>query len=175
VHNFVIGNNRTACLAICDRLRAVGLNVLFLTSYLEGEAREVGAFLAAIAREIYQTGNPVSKPAAVILGGETTVKVIGNGNGGRNQEIALGAALKIAGLKKTVIASINTDGFDGSTDSAGALVDGTTVYRLSKIGLDAKNFLKNNDSFVVLSKLNSLIYTGFTGTNVNDISLVIVT
>lgn len=174
VHNFVVGNNRTACLAVCDRLRSAGLKVLLLTSYVEGEAEEVGTFLGAIAQEIIKSGNPISKPCAVVVGGETTVKVAGQGIGGRNQEIALGAALKIAGLDRVVVASINTDGLDGPTDAAGALIDGKLVSCVREVGLEVEDFLRNNNSYTLLSKLNSLIFTGFTGTNVNDISLLII-
>jgi len=175
VHNFVVGNNRSASLAACHNLRDAGLNILFLTSYMEGEARYVGAMLAALAKEISASGNPVSKPAAIVVGGETTVTVVGKGKGGRNQEIALGAALKMDGLEGVVVASINTDGIDGPTDAAGALADGKTLLRSKELGLKADEFLANNDSSSFFLRLGDLIFTGPTGTNVNDISIVVVT
>lgn len=174
VHNFVVSNNRSACLAAHSKLRNAGLNVLSLTSYMEGEARHVGVMLAAMAQEISTSGNPISKPAGIIAGGETTVTVVGEGVGGRNQEIALSAALKMVELDGVVVASINTDGLDGPTDAAGALADGKTIIRSWELGLSAEDFLRANDSYTFFSKLDDLIFTGFTGTNVNDISIIIV-
>lgn len=174
VHNFVVSNNRSACLAAHSKLRNAGLNVLSLTSYMEGEARHVGGMLAAIAQEISMSGNPISKPAGIITGGESTVTVVGEGVGGRNQEIVLGAALKMVELDGVVVASINTDGLDGPTDAAGALADGKTIIRSWELGLSAEDFLRANDSYTFFSKLDDLIFTGFTGTNVNDISITIV-
>jgi glycerate-2-kinase len=175
VHNFVVGNNRSASLAACRKLRDAGLNTLLLTSYMEGEARYVGAMLASLAKEISASGNPVSKPAALVVGGETTVTVFGKGKGGRNQEIALGAALKMDGLEGAVVASISTDGIDGPTDAAGALADGKTLLRSKELGLKADEFLMNNDSYSFFVELGDLIFTGPTGTNVNDVSIVVVT
>lgn len=175
VHNFVVGNNRTASLAACHKLRNAGLNTLFLTSYMEGEARNVGAMLASLAKEISASGNPVPKPAAIVVGGETTVTVVGKGKGGRNQEIALGAALKMAGLEGVVVSSLNTDGIDGPTDAAGALADGKTLLRSKELGLKADEFLAENNSYDFFSRLGDLIFTGPTGTNVNDVSIVVVT
>ena len=118
-------------------------------------------------------GNPVQKPAGIVSGGETTVTVVGKGTGGRNQEIALGAALKIDGLKGAVIASMNTDGIDGPTDAAGALVDGNTILCSQELGLDAEEFLVQNDSYTFFSKSGDLIFTGPTCTNVSDISVIV--
>jgi len=173
-HNIVIGNNRLACLAATDELKRLGLNTLFLTSFMEGEARNVGLMLGALAREIMTSGNPLPPPVGVIVGGETTVTVTGKGIGGRNQEIALGAALKISGLDRAVIASISTDGVDGPTDAAGALVDGNTISRSEELKLDAKQYQKNNDSYTFFSEIGDLIFTGPTGTNVNDLSILVV-
>jgi len=173
VYNFVVGNNRTACLAALEKLRKAGLNVEFVTSYMEGEAREVGTLLGAIVRELVATENPLPRPAALIFGGETTVTVKGDGTGGRNQELALGAALKISGLDGVVICSVGTDGVDGPTDAAGAIVDGGTLSRAEERGLDPVKFLQNNDTYGFFSKLGDLIFTGPTGTNVTDISLII--
>ncbi len=174
VHNIVVGNVRSAGSAALNQLRNNGLHTLLLTASMEGEARHVGAMFASITREIGTSGNPVSKPAGIVIGGETTVTVTGRGRGGRNQEIALGAALKIGELDGAVVASINTDGLDGPTDAAGALTDGKTILRSQELNLKAENFLMNNDSYTFFSKLGDLIFTGPTGTNVNDISVIVV-
>lgn len=174
VYSFVVGNNRSASIAAYDLLRSAGVNTLFLTSYLEGEARNVGRILAAIASEIVRFGRPVPKPAAVVVGGETTVTVVGKGVGGRNQEIALGAALKMDHMNGAVILSVNTDGIDGPTDAAGALADGETLARSRELSLDAEDFLMHNDSYTFFSKLGDLIFTGPTGTNVNDVLILVV-
>lgn len=174
VFNIVIGNCRDASIAARNALKSEGLNALLLTSLLEGEARHIGTVLASVVREIAASGNPVQKPAAIVAGGETTVTVVGKGKGGRNQEIALAAALKISGLKGCVVASLSTDGVDGPTDAAGAVADGKTIARAEEAGLSAENFLAENDSYNFFSKIGDLIFTGPTGTNVNDISVVIV-
>jgi glycerate-2-kinase len=174
VHNVVIGNNRLACQATIKTMKKSGLNTMFLSSFLEGEAREVGTALAALAKEILASGNPLPPPVGIVVGGETTVTVIGRGKGGRNQELALAAALRIEGLDKVVIASISTDGVDGPTDAAGALVDGETMRHSKGLGLEAGMFIKNNDSYDFFSRVGGLIYTGPTGTNVNDITMIIV-
>jgi glycerate-2-kinase len=174
VFNVVVGNNRVACESALDALKDYGLNTLLLTSFLEGEARYVGSVIGGVAKEISTSGNPVSPPSGIIAGGETTVTVVGNGRGGRNQEICLGAALKIQGLDRVVLASVSTDGVDGPTDAAGAVVDGKTISRSEKLGLNAEEALKENDSYTFFSKLNDLILTGPTGTNLNDITILIV-
>ncbi|MEM2419818.1 MAG: glycerate kinase [Candidatus Bathyarchaeia archaeon] len=174
VFNIVIGNCRDACTAACKALKNEGLNTLLLTSLLEGEARHVGTVLASLAREVAASGNPVQKPAAIVAGGETTVTVVGKGRGGRNQEIALASALKVKGLDGCVVASLSTDGVDGPTDAAGAIADGKTVTKAEETGLKAEDFLAENDSYNFFSKLGDLIFTGPTGTNVNDVSVVIV-
>jgi len=141
---------------------------------MEGEARHMGRMFAAIVQEIVASGKPIPKPSSIVAGGETTVTVVGKGVGGRNQEIALGAALKIDGVEGAVIASISTDGIDGPTDAAGALADGKTILRSRELELNAEEFLANNDSYTFFSKLGDLIFTGHTGTNVNDVSVIIV-
>jgi glycerate 2-kinase len=174
VYNVIIGNNRFATLAAREQLRSAGLNTLLLTSTLEGEARHVGVTLASIAREVALSGNPVPKPAGIIAGGETTVTVTGNGLGGRNQEISLAAALKVGGVDGVVVASLSTDGVDGPTDAAGAVVDGKTIARAAEMSVNPEDFLAENDSYNFFSKLGDLILTGPTGTNVNDISVIVV-
>ncbi|MEM1539018.1 MAG: glycerate kinase [Candidatus Bathyarchaeia archaeon] len=174
VFNVIIGNNRLVSQAACKALKSEGLNAVLLTSLLEGEARHAGIMLASVAREILVSGNPAPRPAGIVAGGETTVTVIGDGLGGRNQEIALAASLKICGLDGIVVASLSTDGVDGPTDAAGALVDGKTLLHAEKIGLNAERYLARNDSYSFFSKLGSLIFTGPTGTNVNDVSVIVV-
>jgi glycerate-2-kinase len=173
VFNVVVGNNRLASLTAQEFLKSEGLNTLLLTATLEGEARHVGVMLASIAREVSLSGNPVPKPAGIIAGGETTVIVTGKGLGGRNQEIALAAARNLKDMNGAVVASLSTDGVDGPTDAAGAIVDGKTLERSAKNGLTPEEYLARNDSYHFFSKLGDLIVTGPTGTNVNDISVII--
>ena len=174
VHNVVIADNARAAEAAAERATALGFNTLLLTTYLEGEAREVGRVLAALAKEIVWRGHPVPPPACLIAGGETTVTVRGNGKGGRNQELALSAALSIRGIANVVIASLATDGTDGPTDAAGGLVDGHTVARGEAAGGNAIAALNDNDSYTFLQRANALLMTGPTNTNVNDLMAVFV-
>ena len=173
VYNVVVGNNRFASLAAREYLKSEGLNTLLLTATLEGEARHVGVMLASIAREVYASGNPIPKPAGIIAGGETTVTVTGKGLGGRNQEIALAAMQNLKGMNGVVVASLSTDGVDGPTDAAGAIADERTLDRAAKMGLTPEKYLAQNDSYYFFSKLSDLIFTGPTGTNVNDVSVII--
>ncbi len=174
VFNVVIGNSRLACLAACDALKAEGLSTLLLTATMEGEARQVAILLASIGREVAVAGNPVPRPAGIVAGGETTVTVVGKGLGSRNQEIALAAGLKLRGLDGVVVASLSTDGIDGPTNAAGAIADGRTVARSLKMGIKPEEFLTDNDSYHFFEKLGDLLFTGPTGTNVNDISAIVV-
>jgi glycerate 2-kinase len=173
VQNHIVGSNAMAALAALDAARAQGLNPLLLSTFVEGEAREVGRFLAAVARELHHGGRPVPRPACVIAGGETTVTIRGSGKGGRNQELALAAALGIAGLPDITIACLATDGVDGPTDAAGALVDGTTTSRAKAIGLDPAAHLANNNAYPLFQALGDLLVTGPTDTNVNDLALLL--
>jgi len=173
VYNVVVGNNRLASLTAQKYLKSEGLNTLLLTSTLEGEARHVGIMLASIVHEVSVSGNPVPKPAGIIAGGETTVTVTGKGLGGRNQEIALAAAQKLNDMNGVVVASLSTDGVDGPTDAAGAIADGKTLVRAAKMGLTPEEYLAENDSYHFFSKLGDLIFTGPTGTNVNDVSVIV--
>jgi glycerate-2-kinase len=174
VYNVVIGNNRIASQAACGCLKAEGLNPLLLTATMEGEARHVAVILASIGREVSVSGNPLPKPAGIVAGGETTVTVTGKGLGSRNQEIALAAALKLKEQDGVVVASLSTDGIDGPTDAAGAIADGRTVARAFRLGLKTEEFLANNDSYRFFEKLGDLVFTGPTGTNVNDVSVIVV-
>jgi glycerate-2-kinase len=174
VYSEILGNNRSATLAAIGHLRSEGLNPLLLTSTLEGEANKVGIVLASIATEVADSSDTFLKPAGLVAGGETVVTVRGKGVGGRNQELALSAALKLKGLEGTVIACLSTDGIDGPTDAAGAVVDGKTVERAMLLGLNPEEYLVENDSNGFFSKVRDLIVTGPTGTNVNDISVIII-
>lgn len=173
VHNVIIGNNQTACLAVVDCLRSKGLNTLLLADILKGEAREAGKALAKYASEVFVCNAPTSKPLGIVVGGETTVTVTGKGLGGRNQELALSAALNLKESEECVIASFSTDGVDGPTDAAGAIVDSYTLKRAKQLGLDPEKYLAANDSYHFFSKLGDLIRTEATGTNVNDISVIV--
>ncbi|MEM2904963.1 MAG: glycerate kinase [Candidatus Bathyarchaeia archaeon] len=174
VHNVIIGNNRLAAEAALMEARRHGLNGLLLSSLVEGEARHVGSVYAGIACEVAASGHPVSRPAAIVAGGETTVTVTGSGRGGRNQEVALAAALKIRGSSGVVVASLGTDGLDGPTDAAGALVDGQTVDRAREARLDPLRALAENDSYTFFKALGDLVFTGPTMTNVNDLAVMVV-
>ena len=174
VYSVILGNSRTAASAAFQYLKTEGVNTLLLNSMLEGEAKQVGIMLASIANEIAAAGNPVAKPAAIIVAGETTVTVTGKGMGGRNQELALSAALKLHGTDGAVIASLSTDGVDGPTTAAGAIVDGKTLTRAAQLSMKASEYLADNDSYSFFSRVGDLIVTGPTGTNVNDISLIII-
>jgi glycerate-2-kinase len=171
--NFIVGSNKEVCLKLFNFYKNAGLNAIVLTSQLDGEAKEAGGFYGAILREINSTNNPASKPCAIIVGGETTVTVKGNGLGGRNQEAMAYACIKIDGINGASIGSIGTDGIDGVTDAAGAIIDGFTLQRSNQLGLNLKKILQNNDSYSFFKALNDLIFTGFTGTNVNDITIII--
>jgi len=172
-HNVIVGNNRLAAEAALKEARRQGLNTLFLSSLVEGEARHVGSVYAGIAREIVASGHPIARPAAVIAGGETTVTVTGSGRGGRNQELVLAASLKIRGVSGVVIASMGTDGLDGPTNAAGAIVNGQTVGRARKAGLDPLTALAENDSYAFFKGLGDLLFTGPTMTNVNDLAVIV--
>ena len=170
----VVANNRLALRAALETAERRGYRTLLLSSTVEGEARHVARMHAAIAQEICQSGQPISPPACIISGGETTVTVRSDGKGGRNQEFALAAALHLAGLPHTVVLSGGTDGTDGPTDAAGALADGRTLARAKALGLQAEEFLHRNDAYHFFQALDDLLFTGPTGTNVMDMYLVLV-
>lgn len=172
VYNLIIASNIISLKAMARSARELGFRPLILTSMLEGEAREVGKALAAIAKDIDRNNVPIKRPAAILVGGETTVTVTGKGVGGRNQELALSFSIAIRGLKKISAAFIGSDGIDGPTDAAGAIVDGETYYKAIKLGIDPLEYLSNNDSYTFFKKLGDLIITGPTGTNVNDLGAI---
>jgi glycerate 2-kinase len=174
-HNLIIGSNIMAVRAAAKKAEELGYNPLVLSTFIEGETRDVARVHAAIAKEILSSGNPVSKPACVLSGGETTVTIRGKGKGGRNQEFVLAAAQDIAGMENVVIMSAGTDGTDGPTDAAGAVADGKTVDRARESGMDPARFLTENDSYPFFKALDDLIITGPTYTNVMDLRIMLVT
>jgi hydroxypyruvate reductase len=178
VRNHVLANNRTALDAAAAVCEDAGYRLAILSAGIEGEAREVGRVHAAIADSCMATGEPFEPPVALLSGGETTVTVRGEGRGGPNQEVALGAAIDLAAAAGAdgsadggpVLASVDTDGIDGATDAAGALVDGATVTDRRA----AQRALADNDAFTYLNDRDALVLTGPTGTNVNDLRVVLV-
>jgi hydroxypyruvate reductase len=169
----IAGSVSALCAAAEKTAEELGYRTLLLTTTLNCEAREAGSFLASIARQIRAAGTPLQPPCAVLLGGETVVHLKGKGKGGRNQELALAAALGIRGLKDTVLLSLGSDGTDGPTDAAGGLVDGHTAGVLSGLGLDPESLLAENDSYRGLDACGCLVRTGPTGTNVNDLTVLL--
>ncbi|HSO72931.1 MAG TPA: glycerate kinase [Thermodesulfobacteriota bacterium] len=174
VHNFILARNRSALTAAAAQARAFGLTTLLLTSQAQGEARELAGFYGALAKEIHFSGHPVKPPACLIAGGEPTVTVRGNGLGGRNMELALAVAREIKGLPKTVVLSAGTDGTDGPTDAAGAIVNGRTWDRARKKGIPLEKRLENNDSYPFFKEAGGLVITGPTGTNVMDVHILLI-
>ena len=174
VRNLIVGSNRLAMDAAAAKARELGLTPVVLSSYIEGETREIASMHAAIAREVVATGNPAEAPVCIISGGETTVTVRGKGKGGRNQEFVLAAALALNGLPQVTVFSAGTDGTDGPTDAAGAVADGLTLTRARALGLSAAAYLAGNDSYRFFEPLGDLVITGPTNTNVMDLRLMIV-
>ena len=168
--NVVVGSNDIAVRAAAARARALGFRTTVLSTFVEGETRDVARMHAAIAKEIVKSGRPVRPPACIVTGGETTVTIKGDGLGGRNQEFVLAAAIDIAGLDNVVVLSGGTDGSDGPTDAAGAIADGRTLERFDA----ARAYLARNDSYHYFERLGDLIKTGPTNTNVMDVRLIIV-
>ncbi len=174
VHNSLLGSNILALLAAREEAVALGFNTLILSSSIEGETREAARFHTAIAKEVISSGNPILRPACILSGGETTVTIKGKGLGGRNQEFALAGALEINGVERVVLLSGGTDGTDGPTDATGAVADYTTVQRGKSLGLDATFYLDNNDAYPFFRKLEDLLMTGPTHTNVMDVRILLV-
>lgn len=163
VQNVIVGSNAQSAEAAREQAAREGCHARVLTTSLQGEARAAGRMLADELRQ----SSP--RPLCLIAGGETTVTVTGDGFGGRNQELALAAALELDGLENVLLVSLATDGDDGTSDAAGAAVDGQTIPRARALGLDASDFLRRNDSYHFFAPLDDLLKTGPTGTNVNDL------
>jgi len=171
--NVLVASNSHAAKAASIRARRLKYKSMVLSTMVEGEARHVGSVYAGIARDLASWGRRLDTPAAIIIGGETTVEVKGTGKGGRNQEVALGGARLISGLP-CLIASLATDGLDGPTDSAGAIIDGATFDKANQNNLSVEAILKENNAYLFFDRLGDLLITGPTGTNVNDLALILV-
>lgn len=170
VETVITGSVRNLCKAAGEACERLGYQPILLTDQMDCEAKEAGAFLASIARSHQNSENSL----AFIAGGETVVHLTGKGVGGRNQELVLAAAQGIAGLKDTAIFSIGSDGTDGPTDAAGGYSDGMTKQFLEKSGIRIFEELQNNNAYYALKKADSLIVTGATGTNVNDVAVLLI-
>jgi hydroxypyruvate reductase len=175
--NLIIASNYDALLKAKEKAEQLGYNVLLLSSMIEGETRDVAANHVAIACEIQRHGYPVKRPACILSGGETTVRIKGTGKGGRNQEFSLAAAIKVSQIprmKNIAILCAGTDGSDGPTDAAGAFADHKTIHHAENLGLDPRQYLENNDSYHFFDKLDSLYRTGPTNTNVMDLRILLI-
>jgi hydroxypyruvate reductase len=173
VYNVVVGSSRLALEAAAEEAKRRGYRPLILSSRIQGEAREVARVHADILWEVISSGHPVRPPACILSGGETTVTVRGEGKGGRNQEFALAAAVALNGAANVMFLSGGTDGTDGPTDAAGAIVSGETVARAAMRGFDPGEFLARNDSYAFFEALGDLVKTGPTGTNVMDVNVML--
>ncbi len=169
VQNIIIGDNKLAARAALEQAKQEGFEAEILTNSLQGEAREVGRELAHRLRVDSSTK---TRPFCYIAGGETTVTIRGKGKGGRNQELALGAVDELAGSKDVMLIALATDGDDGPTDAAGAVVTGESARRAESLGLRAADYLSRNDAYPFFAKVGDLLKTGPTGTNVNDLILL---
>ena len=169
VHTQIIGSVRELCAAAGQAAAALGYEPVFLTDRMDWEASEAGLWLAGQLLACRDSG----KKLALLAGGETVVHVRGNGLGGRNQELALAAAARLSGVSGAAIISAGSDGTDGPTDAAGGYVDGDTLTELEQAGVDHRAVLENNDSYRALKAVDGLVFTGPTGTNVNDISIAL--
>lgn len=178
-HNVIIGGITHALAAAKDKTRQLGITSDILTNELQGEAKEAARFLARAAQKTRDALNPGER-RCLLSGGETTVTVHGTGRGGRNQELALAFAIEIAGTPGITLLSAGTDGTDGPTDAAGAIVDGSTAQKARELGIHPEPYLGNNDSYMFFSKLDALdhekhlLVTGPTGTNVMDVQIILI-
>lgn len=173
ISSIVIGNVRLLCEGAREKARELGYRPVILTTTLDCEAREAGAFFAAIAREIRAGCGPFAAPCALIAGGETVVHLKGSGKGGRNQELALAAAVGIGGLGDTLFFSFGSDGTDGPTEAAGGMVDGGFYAACQGADRSIEDALANNDAYPLLRDMGGLILCGPTGTNVNDLMVLL--
>jgi hydroxypyruvate reductase len=174
VNNVVIGDNASAGRAAVAEAKRLGFGSALLTTFLQGEAREVGKIVAGLAQGMACGQSDFAPPACLVMGGETTVTICGAGLGGRNQELALSAAIALDGYplppgRDVAVVSLGTDGTDGPTDAAGGIATPDTIARGRALGLDARAALAENDSYHFLGALGDLIVTGPTQTNVNDL------
>lgn len=170
VETLVVGSVRELCSAAADACKTLGYEPAILTDFLCCQAKEAGSFLASIAKSHAAKGRSL----AFLAGGETVVHLTGHGKGGRNQELALAAAAGIAGLDNVLIFSVGSDGTDGPTDAAGGIVDGHTAQTLAEQGFQIHQVLRNNNAYFALQSVGGLVMTGPTGTNVNDVAVVLI-
>ncbi len=171
--NVIVASNFNALLKAKEKAEELGYNTLLLSSMLEGETRDVAANHIAIAREIQLHGYPLQQPVCILSGGETTVRIQGTGKGGRSQEFALAAGIKMDNMENITVLCAGTDGSDGPTDAAGAFADETTVRRAQAAGLEPQQYLNNNDSYNFFDRLGDLYKTGPTNTNVMDLRIIL--
>jgi glycerate 2-kinase len=169
VETQITGSVRQLCIAAEETCRALGYEPMVLSAELCCTARDAGSFLGSIAR----THNDTKKSLAFIAGGETVVQLKGKGLGGRNQELALAAAPLLSGLTQAAVFSVGSDGTDGPTDAAGGYCDQDSLSKLEAAGLDCSSILENNDAYHGLQAIDGLIITGPTGTNVNDLTVLL--
>lgn len=174
VEALIVGNSTVAARAACAEAERLGYRTQLLTSTLTGEAREAGKFLAETIQALRRSGGDDREPFCLVAAGETVVSVLGEGRGGRNQELALGAAETIDGVRSVLVASMGTDGVDGPTDAAGAFVTGSTLRRAREAGLDWRAALARNDTYPFFRALEDLIVSGPTGTNVADVQVALI-
>ncbi len=175
IHSFILTDGEAACLGAAEKAAELGFAPLILTTMLKGEAKDCGSMFASIAREAAIFHRPIQPPCAMIAGGENTVTLnASKGSGGPNHEFALSASLDIAGFDNILVAAIDTDGIDGSTQAAGGMVDGMTAISAGQLGLDIPIALRDHNSYTILHLLQDIVFTGFTGTNVNDLKLILV-
>jgi len=175
VENIIIGSNRKAALAATEKAKELGFDTTILSTELQGEAIDASRWLAKKAIEAKRLlERKDGKKICLISGGETTVTVKGKGKGGRNTELALAFALEVTGIKGITLLSAGTDGTDGPTDAAGAIVSGETIQKAQLLNLDPEAYLANNDSYTFFSKTGELFITGPTGTNVMDLQIILI-
>lgn len=175
ISNVIVSSNDTVTEAAAEKGKSLGFQTLILSRMIEGESREAGVVIGGIIRDIIRSKTPIEPPCLLISGGETTVTMgEKRGEGGPNQEFVLGAAQKMRDIENAVVAAVDTDGTDGPTEAAGGIVDGKTVERLRKKGLDVNETLETHNAKPALESIGDILITGPTGTNVNDLRVALV-
>jgi hydroxypyruvate reductase len=172
VQNIIVGSNLTAAQAALCQAEEEGFNPYLLRTDLQGEAREAARDLSIQLRWAWKMGDPAPRPACIVCGGETTVTVHGDGRGGRNTELALAAVSELADFPGVMLVTLATDGEDGATDAAGAVVTGDTLRGGVELGMNSSEFLNRNDSYAYFNAMDDLLKPGPTGTNVNDLTFL---